>query len=111
MCRSRSPSDNPRNDAASGVHLTDAGRIFLLLTILLSLVGGSTTSVKAATTITFTAEEFLARPTDTSITINVIPDETVNIYYEYAKSSGGPYSRHPPVLRLPANHIMWSSVA
>jgi len=92
MRRSQSPSDNPRNYAAFGVHLTDAGRIFLLLTILLSLVGGSTTSVKAASEITFTGEELLARPTATSITINVIPDENVNIYYEYGTSSGGPYS-------------------
>ena len=64
----------------------------MLLTILLSLVGGSTTAFKAASEITFTGEELLARPTDTSITINVIPDENVNIYYEYGTSSGGPYS-------------------
>jgi hypothetical protein len=93
MCRSQSPSDTPQNYVAFGIHhLTDVGRIFLLLTILLSLVGGSTTSVKAASEITFTGAELLTRPTATSITINVIPDENVNIYYEYGTSSGGPYS-------------------
>ncbi len=37
-----------RNHAVSGVHLSGAGRLFLLLTILLSLVGGSHIGVQAA---------------------------------------------------------------
>ena len=37
-----------RNHAVSGVHLSGAGRLFLLLTILLSLVGGSYIGVQAA---------------------------------------------------------------
>ena len=95
MSRYPSPSDNSRNDAASGVRPARIERFFLLLALLLFWMTGSTTGVKAAGTITFTGEELLARPTDTSITINVIPDETVDIYYEYGTSSGGPYSVTP----------------
>ena len=92
MAHPHSLSHKFLKDAASGIHLSDAGRIFLLLTILLSLVGGSQIGVQAASEITFPGEELLTRPTDTSIAINVIPDENVNIYYEYGTSSGGPYS-------------------
>jgi hypothetical protein len=64
----------------------------VILSLLLGAVGSITTGVQAASTITFSAEELLARPTDTSITINVVPDESVSIYYEYGTSQGGPYS-------------------
>ncbi len=50
-----------------------------------------------ATSITFTGEELLGRPTDTSITINVVPDENVDIYYQCGTSSGG-YSIETSVL-------------
>lgn len=36
----------------------------------------------------FIADEISGRPTDTSITINVVPAVTMNIYYEYGISSG-----------------------
>ena len=91
MARSHSRPDKFRNHAASGVRLSDAGRIFFLLALFFSLVTGSTTSVKAASTITFTAEEFLSRPTGTTININVIPASTIELYYDY-KVSGGTYS-------------------
>ena len=62
--------------------------------VLLSFVFGSApeSTAVAQTTITFTAEELLARPTDTSITINVIPASTIELNYEYGTISGGPYS-------------------
>ena len=66
------------------------GRIFILLVFLLSLVGGSATRVKA-TTITFTAEELLGKPTDTSITINIVPASAIEYRYQYGTTAGGPY--------------------
>jgi len=59
----------------------------MLLPILLSLVGRSATSIRAAT-IAFAGEELLCRPTGSSITINVVPDEEIELYYEYGTSSG-----------------------
>jgi hypothetical protein len=68
-------------------HLTQAGRLFMFLLILLALLGGSVTS-KAATTITFTAEELLGKPTDTSISINIVPASTIEYHYQYGTASG-----------------------
>jgi hypothetical protein len=59
----------------------------MLVVLLLSLAGGPTINVKAAE-ITFAGEELLARPTDTSITINIVPDETIEYYYEYGTAPG-----------------------
>lgn len=61
--------------------------LFLLSALLLSLVGGMSTRAEA-TVITFSGEELLGRPTDTSITINVVPDANIELYYEYGTSSG-----------------------
>ncbi len=88
MFRSQPTSDNPRNYAAFGVSLARIERFFFL-TLLLSLVPGSTISVKAATTITFTAEEFLSRPEATSINVNVIPASAIILIYDYDTVSGG----------------------
>jgi hypothetical protein len=76
------------NNPAFRGHLTKVGRLFMLLVLLFSLVGGPTFSVRAATSITFAGEELLGRPTDTSITINIVPDETIEYYYEYGTSPG-----------------------
>jgi len=71
----------------------------LTLLIVLALVLGGTMapaqSARAATPITFTGEELLGRPTDTSITIKIVPDESIAYYYEYA-TSPGTYSEQPP---------------
>ncbi len=66
--------------------------IFFILSLLLCLNSLPTDSVRAASTITFTAEELLTRPTDTSVNINIIPAEAISLYYEYGTLSGGPYS-------------------
>jgi hypothetical protein len=63
-------------------------RVFMILVLLISLIGIPTINAKAATTITFIAEEFLSRPADTSININVIPASAIDLYYEYKVSSG-----------------------
>jgi hypothetical protein len=67
---------------------------FLAVLIVLVLGAGSImASVKAAplqqaVEIDFSGQELLGRPTDTSITINVVPDEEIELYYEYGTSSG-----------------------
>jgi hypothetical protein len=75
------------NNPPSGGCPTKVGTLFMLLVLVLSLVAGPAINVKAAE-ITFAGEELLARPTDTSITINIVPDETIEYYYEYGTASG-----------------------
>ena len=80
-------SNTKWNKASFRVLLAKTGRLFMLLVFLLSLIGGSVTSVKAQTA-TFTGGELLGKPTDTSITINIIPNNTIEYYYEYGTASG-----------------------
>jgi hypothetical protein len=88
MSRYPSLPDKPWNNAAPGVHLAKIGRIFMLLIFLLSMVGGSVTSVQAATAINFTAGELLSRPTDDSIMISIVPDTTIEYQYQYGLVAG-----------------------
>ena len=76
------------NKTAFRIQLTRIGRVFMLLVFVLSLVGGSATSIQAATSITFTGEELLGKPTDTSITINIVPASTIEYHYQYGTVSG-----------------------
>ena len=64
---------------------------FILLVVFLSLVLGQPAQLQADT-ITFTAEELLGKPTDTSVTVNIVPAATIEYYYEYGTSQGGPYT-------------------
>ena len=75
------------NTTATRNLLGKAGKIFIFLVFLFSLMGGSTLSARAAT-ITFTGQELLGRPTNTSITISVLPDSDIKLYYEYGTTSG-----------------------
>jgi hypothetical protein len=66
-----------------------------LLVVLVLGVGGAMAPVQpaqAATVITFTGEELLGKPTDDSVTINIVPDATIEYYYEYGTSQGGSYT-------------------
>ncbi|NWG08230.1 MAG: metallophosphoesterase [Chloroflexi bacterium] len=63
-------------------------RVLTLLVLLFSVTGSPTTVATAATEITFSGSEHLGNPTGTSITINVVPDADVNIFYEYGTISG-----------------------
>jgi hypothetical protein len=63
-------------------------QVLMILVLLTLLTGIPTINVKAASTISFTGEELLSRPEDTSITINIVPDENINLYYEYGTSPG-----------------------
>jgi hypothetical protein len=69
-------------------HMTRAARFLTVLLIALSLVGGPVTRIQAATAITFTAEELLGKPTNTSITINIVPASTIEYHYQYGTTSG-----------------------
>lgn len=64
--------------------------LLLCLTFMFSIQPGN--DAVAQTAITFTAEELLTLPTDNSITINVVPGSTIELFYEYGTTSGGPYS-------------------
>ena len=76
------------NKTASRIQLTRIGRLFILLVFVLSLVGGSATSIQAATTINFTGEELLGKPEATSITVNIVPVTTIEYHYQYGTSPG-----------------------
>ena len=64
--------------------------LFLVVVFLSSLLplGGAV----YATTTTFPGGELLGKPTDTSITINIIPEADIEYYYEYGTAQGGPYT-------------------
>ena len=76
------------NKTASRIQLTRIGRLFILLVFVLSLVGGSATSIQAATTINFTGEELLGKPEATSITVNIVPVSDIVYHYQYGTASG-----------------------
>ena len=60
--------------------------VFLCLIVLLfslSAIGGQ---VHAA--VTFAATELLGRPTDTSVTVNVVPSANGQVYFQYGTGSG-----------------------
>ena len=65
--------------------------ILYLIALLFSLIaiGGQ---VRASSGVTFTAMELLGRPTDTSMTVNVVPSSSGQIYFQYGTTSGGPYT-------------------
>ncbi len=62
--------------------------ILIILFYLVSLIGVPTGVVHAAETITFTGEELLGKPEDTSITINIVPATTIQYHYQFGTSSG-----------------------
>ena len=56
-----------------------------------------------AQTISFVATELLGTPTGTSVTVNIIPAETVQMFFEYGTTNGGPYTNQTPTLTAQAN--------
>ena len=62
-------------------------QVLMVLAFIILLIGTSITSALAATT-TFSGGELLGKPTDASITINIVPDSTIEYYYEYGTVSG-----------------------
>ena len=75
----------------------------ILCAVLLLRTAASVPELQAAT-IAFSGIEQLGKPTDTSITLNVVPQASANIYYEYGGASGPaltkPQPDRPPPTRL-----------
>ncbi len=88
MSRCLSLADWLRSVGSWVIRITGAGRWILSVVLLAFLVGGSAAHVRAATVITFKGEELLGKPTDTSITINIVPDSTIVYHYQYGTSAG-----------------------
>jgi hypothetical protein len=88
-------SNTKWNKVTLNIPIIKIGRFFMLLVFVLSLLGGAATSAKAATAITFTGGELLGKPTDTSITVNIIPDTTIEYHYQYGTSPGS-YTAQTP---------------
>lgn len=68
-----------------------AGTRFSLSLFLLLVSLFSVPPVVYSTTVTFTGSELLGKPTANSITINIVPASTIQYYYEYGTTQGGPY--------------------
>ena len=86
-----------RNNSSCQWRYLTALSILTTLALLSGLLGVPSFHAQAATTIPFTAEELLSRPTDTSITINVIPQSAIELYYDYRVSGTATYASTPVV--------------
>jgi hypothetical protein len=72
-------------------------RLFLLLvTLVLGTLPLQPGESYAQNEVIFTGTEFLGRPTDDSVTVNVIADTALDYYFEYGTTSGDPYSGRIP---------------
>lgn len=62
----------------------------LLVLVMIVMVFGVTPGrpVQAQQTITFSGTELLGRATDTSISVNIVPDSAIQYYYQYGTSPG-----------------------
>ena len=65
--------------------------------LMTSLVSFHLTGSLTAQSITFAGTELLGKPTNNSVTINIIPDASIQVYYQYGTDSGGPYAVTPTV--------------
>ena len=63
--------------------------IMILMLMLLSQAAGPVSVVSAQPVeITFSGKELLGRATDASVTVKIVPDQTILCYYEYGTESG-----------------------
>ena len=46
--------------------------------------------------VSFPGPELLGRPTDSSVTVNVVASAAIQAYFEYGTQSGGPYTQTSP---------------
>ncbi len=74
-----------RPDVISAVHLPTLGTILTFLVLVVFLLAAP---AAAEAEITFTGAEMLGRPTDTSISVKIVPDAAVSLYYEFGTASG-----------------------
>jgi hypothetical protein len=52
-------------------------------------------SIDVTAQVAFPGPELLGRPTDHSVTINVVANAAIEAYFEYGTTSGGPYVTYP----------------
>jgi phosphodiesterase/alkaline phosphatase D-like protein len=69
--------------------------LFAALVALMALMGP--VGVARADTVTFTADELLGKPTNNSITINVVPASNIQYIYKYGTTSGNLTQQTSPV--------------
>ena len=79
---------NPQNIRKNRIIFSGVS-VLILMILILGIQPKE--AVKAQTEITFAGAELLALPKDTSITVNVILNSTIELNYEYGTTSGGPY--------------------
>ena len=65
-----------------------APRLTLLMLLALLVCLAALAAGAYATTVTFTAQELLGKPTDTAVTINIVPAAAIQYRYEYGTTSG-----------------------
>ena len=82
--RHSAPSKNRIASRAARIRIRN---LAILLVFLVSLLGIPTSNAKAEE-ITFIGEELLGRPTDTSVTVKIVPDEDISPYYQFGTTSG-----------------------
>jgi hypothetical protein len=68
-------------------HLAQVGRLVVLLALVLVLIAGSTISVSAVV-ITFQGTECITRQEATQVSITIVPNANITLYYEYGTTSG-----------------------
>ncbi len=86
-------------------YLPAVSRLLSLLIVFVLSVGGAIGPIRpaqAATVITFTGAELLGKPTDTSITINIVPNSTIEYHYQYG-TAPGVYTGQTPNVTATAN--------
>jgi len=76
-------------------------RRFILPIICVALIG-LTFTPEEILALTFTGPELLARPTDSSVTVNVVADTDLEAYFEYGATSGE-YSGQTDIISSAAN--------
>ena len=62
--------------------------VFLSAVVLLIGLVFAPGGLYAASTITFTGDELLGKPTNNSITINIVPASTIEYHYQYGTTPG-----------------------
>lgn len=77
-----------RHHPVTAAYLTRLRTVLTFLALLLSLWHSSPPVALAATAVNFMGEELLGRPTDTSITVTIVPESTIEYHYQYGTSPG-----------------------
>lgn len=85
------PSKKKYRNVRSRIRVNRKFRLWLSVVTGVLLVAQlmiCTTNASAATAITFSGTELLGKPTDTSVTINIVPDSNIEYFYEFGTTSG-----------------------